>query len=299
MTSGVNLPQDWAGFARRVEELGYSSLTLPDHLDHQLAPVPALAAAAMVTRRLQLGAMVWCNDFRHPAMLAKELATLDVLSQGRLQLGLGAGWLKSEYDRAGLVYDPPGVRIERMAEGLEVIRGLFSEGPYSYEGKHYRIRELDGLPKPVQARVPIFIGGGGRRMLTLAGREADIVGLNLDLRSGEMGREAIANAAAAASDEKIGWVREAAGPRWDSLELSTMVFATEITDDASSAWERLSEKMQQPVETLVDSPHVLVGTVDEIVATLVRRRERWGLSYIVVRAQQVEEFAAVVERLRD
>ena len=181
----------WPQTAKRVEELGFSNLVMPDHFDEQLAVGPGLAAAAAATTTLRFSAFVYGNDYRHPVMVAKEVATLDVLSGGRMDLGLGAGWKRVDYDEAGMDYDPPGVRIERMVESLQIIRGLFEDGPFTFEGEHYTIRDLEGLPKPVQSPVPVAIGGGGRRILTLAGRHADIVGVNANLRSGEIGLDAM------------------------------------------------------------------------------------------------------------
>src|SRR6476659_7180766 len=151
----------WVDLARRVEALGYSTLTMPDHFGDQLAPVPALMAAASVTTTLRVGALVWDNDYKHPVVLAKELATMDVLSGGRLEVGLGAGWMATDYEQSGIPYDSPGVRIDRMLEGLEIIRGLFAEGTYSFQGEHYTITALDGRPKPIQSPPPVLIGAGG------------------------------------------------------------------------------------------------------------------------------------------
>jgi len=175
----------WLAKARATESLGYASLMLPDHFHEQLGPIAALTAAAMVTRSLQLGVLVFANDYRHPVILAKELATLDMVSGGRVCVGLGAGWARSDYDAGGMAYDPPGTRVERLAESLTVLKGLFADGPLTFDGRHYRISQLEGLPKPVQRPHPPFlVGGGGRRLLSLAAREADIVGINSALTAG-------------------------------------------------------------------------------------------------------------------
>ncbi|MEY2456691.1 MAG: hypothetical protein QOK06_1785, partial [Acidimicrobiaceae bacterium] len=175
----------WAALARRCEELGYATLTVADHFDDQLAPVPAIMAAADATTTLRVGALVFGNDYRHPVVLAKEAATLDVLSGGRFELGLGAGWMSSDYERAGMTLDRPGVRIDRMVEALEVITRLWADEPCSFRGEHYAVEGLDGLPKPVQRpRPPILIGGGGRRVLTVAAEWADIIGINFALAKG-------------------------------------------------------------------------------------------------------------------
>src|SRR6185503_9908470 len=171
--------------ARKAEALGYSSFFVPDHfIEHDLAPTVALAHIAAVTETLRVGPLVLGNDYKHPVVLAREMATLDLLSEGRLELGIGAGWMTVDYEKAGIPLDRPGVRIERLAESITVLKGLFAPGPFSFEGTHYRVRELDGAPKPVQQPVPFVIGGGGPKILALAAREADIVGINANLRSG-------------------------------------------------------------------------------------------------------------------
>ena len=276
--------------ARKAEDLGYTSLSLPDHFGDQLALGPALAVAAAVTSRIRLAPLVWCNDFRHPVVLAKEVATLDVLSEGRVELGLGAGWMQSDYQESGLVQDSAGVRIDRMAESLRVLRGLLSRKRCQHKGEFYQV-DMDGLPKPVQQQVPVFIGGGGRKMLTLAASEADIVGINLDLRSGDY-KDLSGQFAAAACDEKVGWVR-AIGR---DVVLSMLVGSTFVGNQRDGL-ERFSREMETPVEILRESPHVLSGSVTELVDTLLQRRERWGFSYIVVREDAMESFAPVVTRL--
>ena len=194
---GVQLaaPLDRAGWvetARRVEDLGYAVATMPDHFDGQLAPMPALQAVLDATTTLRAGALVFDNDYRHPAILAKELATMDVLSDGRVEIGLGAGWMISDYEQLGLAYDRPGVRIDRFVEGLAVLRGAMADGPFDFAGEHYRVTGYDGLPKPVQRPTPpILIGGGGRRMLTIAAQQADIVGVHGTLRAGVIGPDAV------------------------------------------------------------------------------------------------------------
>src|SRR5215469_6245 len=174
--------QEWADLAREAESLGYASLSMPDHFGEQFAVGPALAAAAAATTTLRIGTLVYDNDYRHPVVLAKEAATLDVLSGGRLELGLGAGWQTTDYEQSGIPCDPVGVRIDRMVEGLRVLKGLMADGPFSFQGEHYAVAGLDGLPKPVQRpHPPVLIGGGGRRILGIAGREADIVGIGVNM----------------------------------------------------------------------------------------------------------------------
>lgn len=286
MTGGFGVTE----VARKAEALGYTSLSMPDHFGKQMAPGPAMAAAAAVTTSLRLAPLVWCNDFRHPVVLAKEVATLDVLSHGRVELGLGAGWMKSDYEESGLVMDAAGERIERMAESLRVLRGLLGPERFAFQGKHYRV-DMEGLPKPIQSRIPVFIGGGGRKMLRLAAREADIVGINLDLRSGLL-KDLSSNFAAEACDEKVSWVRA----EGREVVLNILVGST-FVGNRERGLERFSGEMETPLEILRDSPHVLSGSVSELVDQLLERRERWGFSYIVVRDEVMEDFAPVVSRL--
>ena len=293
----------WAQTAKKVEELGFSNLVVPDHFDEQYAVGPALAAAAAATTTLRLSAFVYGNDYRHPVMTAKEVATLDVLSGGRMDLGLGAGWKRVDYDEAGLAYDPPGVRIERMVESLQIIRGLFEDGPVTFEGEHYTIRGLEGLPKPVQSPVPVAIGGGGPRMLRLAARHADIVGVNANLRSGEIGLDAMNDVLGAHRfDTKLEWVREAAGDRFDQLVLNVLIASWQITEGGRStteAVEATASMFGQPPEAVADIPLLLIGSPAEIADTLRRRRERWGFSYIVLGAanDDLDAFAPVIAEL--
>ena len=293
----------WPQTAQRVEELGFSTLVVPDHFDDQYAVGPALAAAAAATTTLRLSALVYGNDYRHPVMVAKEVATLDVLSGGRMDLGLGAGWKRVDYDEAGMDYDPPSVRIERMVESLQIIRGLFEDGPLTFEGEHYTIRGLEGLPKPVQSPVPVAIGGGGRRILTLAGRHADIVGVNANLRSGEIGLDAMNDVLGADRfDTKLEWVRAAAGDRFDQLVLNVLIAAWQITDGGratTEAMEATASVFGQPPEVLANVPLLLIGSPAEIADTLRQRRERWGFSYMILGAANtdVEAFAAVIAEL--
>ena len=291
----------WAQTAQRVEELGFSTLVVPDHFDDQFAPGPALAAAAAATTTLRLSALVYGNDYRHPVMVAKEVATLDVLSGGRMDLGLGAGWKRVDYEEAGLTYDRPGVRIERMVESLQIIKGLLADGPVTFEGDHYTVRGLEGLPKPVQSPVPVVIGGGGRRMLGVAARHADIVGVNANLRSGEIGLDAINDVMPDRFDEKLEWVRDAAGDRFDQLELNLLVASTQITGGGratSQAVEATAAMFGMPAETVADVPMLLIGSPAEIAGTLRRRRQRWGFSYMVLQGDSdLDGFAAVISEL--
>jgi probable F420-dependent oxidoreductase len=296
--SKANTRDLWVELARRSEGNGYSCLTMPDHFDDQLAPVPALMTAANVTTSLRVGALVWDNDYKHPAVLAKELATMDVLSDGRLELGIGAGWMISDYEQMGIPYDSAKVRIDRFVEGLKVIKGAMAEGPFSFSGNHYTITNYNGTPKPIQAPCPpILIGGGGKRVLSIAAREADIVGINATMSAGVVGPEAFNTMTAEAVDEKVAIVREAAGARFKDIELNVRAFLVNITDDATQAASGIASMLGVEQQMVEQSPFALVGPTSKIIDDLLERRERWGFSYVIVGAEDVESFAPVVAAL--
>jgi probable F420-dependent oxidoreductase len=287
----------WAEHARRIEQLGYAILQVPDHFREQLAPVPALTAAALATTRLRIGALVFSNDFRHPVVLAKEAATLDVLSGGRFELGLGSGWLREEYDQAGIPFDAPGTRIERMAEAVTIVKGLLAGEPVHFTGRHYTIAGLRGTPTPIQRpHPPLVIGGGGQRLLSLAAREASIVSLVPRARRDGGGLDR-GDFGEAAFRQKIEWVRAAAGDRLAALELHTLIQAVVVTDRRAIAAEQLATRFKIGPELVLESPYVLCGTVEEICETLRQRRQTHGISYVTVFDRDLEVFAPVVERL--
>jgi probable F420-dependent oxidoreductase len=290
--------KEWQEVARRVESRGYSALYMTDHFSEQLAPIAAITSAANATSTLRVGALVFDNDYRHPVVLAKEMATIDVLSEGRLDIGLGAGWLVSDYEQAGIPYDGPGTRIERLEEGLQVIKGLLTGEPFSFTGKHYTINTMTGYPVPIQKpHPPILLGGGGRRMLRLAATEADIVNVNFDLREGRVNRTLVRTGLAEATDEKLAWVKDAAGDRFDQLELSVTIFLANITEDRDSIAAVLAPGFDAEPRDVLEMPHFLIGTIDQLVEQLYERRERYGISYVIVPGEVAEAFAPVVERL--
>jgi len=288
----------WREEARHVEALGYSTLYVPDHFSDQPGPIAALMAAADATTRLRVGSLVFDNDYRHPVVLAKEAATIDLLSDGRLDLGLGAGWMATDYQQAGLPYDSAGVRIERMEEGLAIIKGLMAGGPFSFTGRHYKIEGLEGSPLPVQRpHPPIVLGGGGPKMLGVAAREADIVNVNFDLRAGRISKSLVRTGLAGATDEKIAWIKEAAGDRLDSIELSVTVFLCNVTDDREEVAGMIGGGFGSEANDVLEMPHFLIGNEDQIVEDLQRRRERYGISYVIVPGEVADALAPVVERL--
>jgi len=289
---------EWMERARRIESMGYSAFYMPDHFDDQLAPIAALMAAADATTKVRIGSLVFDNDYRHPVVLAKEAATLDLLSDGRLDLGLGAGWMKSDYDQSGIQYDSPGTRIERLEEGLKIIKGILAGGKFSFTGKHYSVNEVEGYPLPVQKpHPPIMLGGGGRRMLSLAAHEADIVHINFNLREGRVNSELVKTGRASATDEKLGWIKEAAGDRIDSIELASTMFFTSVTDDRSSVTNFVASPLKLDPDEVASMPHFLIGTIDQMADDLVARRERYGFSFIVVQGEAAADLAPLVERL--
>ena len=291
-------PESFAQIAQRAEELGYSTLYFPDHfIDTELAPMVAMAMAAASTKTLRVGALVFDNDYKHPAILAKEIATIDVLSGGRTELGIGAGWMEVDYTALGLPYDRPGVRIERLEEALAVIKGCYGADAFSFSGDHYTVADYQSIPKPTQAHVPVLIGGGGPRVLKLAGREADIVGINPNLRAGVVTADAVTDSLAAMTDQKVAWIKEGAGDRFDDLELQIRYFLASVTDDRQKFAEAVAPGFGISADEALEAGLALVGSVDEICDLMESRRDRWGVSYAVVGGDEMEMFAPVVERL--
>lgn len=294
----IGTAAEWRERARAYESMGFAAIYLPDHFDRQPGPIAALAAAAAATTKLRVGSLVFDNDYRHPVVLAKEAATLDVLSDGRLDLGLGAGWLVKDYERSGMQFDSPGTRIERLAEAIQVIKGLFAGGKFSFSGKHYTIAELEGWPQPIQKPNPPFLlGGGGKKMLALAGREADIVHINFNLAEGRTNPKLIHTGMAGATDEKVAWIREAAGSRFDEIELGLTIFRASVTDDRDTVAAAFAPMIEMEPREVLQMPHFLVGTVEQIVEDLEERRARFGVSHIVLPDEAADALAPVVERL--
>lgn len=302
---------EWVRLARRAEQLGYSTLHLADHVigpgpaltptNHpvqDLAAVPAMMAAACATTSLRVGCRVLCVDYRYPVMLAKELATIDLLSEGRLEIGLGAGWLANEYKAMGIPLDPAGVRIDRLVEVVHLLDASFADGELAIDGRHVHAVGFEAVPKPVQRpRPPIMIGGGAQRVLRTAASLADIVSLNFNNASGRIGPEGVGSSTAALTERKIGWIRDAAGDRFEQLEIEVGAYFTFVTDDRAALLDQMAGRFGMSADELAEHPHALIGSVGEIADQLVARRERFGISYVTVGVAAMEAFAPVVERL--
>lgn len=284
--------------ARKAEDLGYAALTVADHFDAQVGPLTSLAAAANVTTTLRLGSLVFSNDYRHPVVLAKEIASLDQLCDGRLIFGLGAGWDVDDYDHAGIVLDRPGVRIARLAEALDVYEALFSGEPVEHHGEHYQVHGIVGSPAPVQQPRPtLMLGGGGRKMLSLAAARADIVAVNVNLAGGHIDASVGPDATAARTDEKIAWIRAASAGRAVPPILQVRQHVAAVTEDVQGMAELFAGGLGITPEEALESPFEIVGSVERIIDTLEARRERWGFSDIGLSAGAADEFAPVVARL--
>jgi probable F420-dependent oxidoreductase len=290
--------------ARRAEAAGCSTLLIRDHLVegpflHQLAPLTALAAVAAATSRIRVGALVLGNDFRHPAVLAKELATLDVLSGGRLEPGLGAGFLRRDYEGGGIRFDPPGDRVRRLEESLQVLKGLFAPEPLTYHGRHYRLDCLDSFPKPLQRpHPPLHVAAAQPRMLAIAGREADIVNLQGVSTAGGVVSEDPSGRSPGAVAEKVRRVRDAAGERFDRIELSTVV-SLAVTDRPRQAAEELARARgwSVPADQVLAMPAVLIGPPDHLVELLHERRRTFGLSYLILSDAALDAATPLLERI--
>ena len=288
--------KEWADLAKQAEDLGFVSFQMDDHFGNQLAPVPAIMAAASATSSIKVGPLVAGVDFRNPVVFAKEAATIDLLSEGRFMMALGAGWLKDDYAIAGIDQDDALTRIERLGEAIDIMRGLWGEGKFSYKGKHYTVAEVDGKPAPV-SDIPILVGGGGQKILSLAAQKADIVGINPKIVARSINPKSMATAAADVVDQKLAWVKEAAGDRLDQIELQMQVFVTAVTDDPAPIAENLSKAFGLPPEVVLQAPYFQLGSIDSIVENLQGLRERWGISYIAFQQDATAAVAPIVERL--
>lgn len=301
----------WTETSRQAEALGYSTLHLADHIlgpgdaldktNHpvqNLAAVPAMAHAAAVTSTIKIGCRVFCIDYRAPIMLAKEAMTLDFLSEGRLELGLGAGWLREEYLAVGFSFDDARQRIDRLEEIIEGIKAFATQNPVNINNNTLSWRDFEGLPKPVsKPHPPLMIGGGSPRILKLAGREADIVSLNFNNRSGMISPDGVQTSSAEETAKKVKWIKKGAGDRFDELELEIGAYFTFVVDNARPIAKEFGENFGLSEAEMLRHPHALFGGVDNICEELIRRREAYGISYITIGQDNLETFAPVVAKL--
>jgi probable F420-dependent oxidoreductase len=289
---------EWRDLCRRIEGSGCDTILVPDHFGDQLAVIPALAAALEATPKLRAGALVACNDYRHPVMNAKELATLDVMSEGRVVWGIGAGWLAAEYEKVGIAFDEGRVRASRLIEAVHVMKGCFADAALTFEGVHYRIHDFDGRPKPVQRPYPpLLIAGAGRRILSFAGSEADIIGVAPSLSARRIGEMPPRVSVDAAIDAQVRWIAAAAAARSDAPVLNMVAFPAVVTNDPVRVSEQAGPALGYTPAEVLRSPHSWIGSVDQICDSLEEWRERWGVSYWAVPAKALAVVAPVIARM--
>jgi probable F420-dependent oxidoreductase len=296
--SNAASPEAWKALARQIEDLGYSTLYIPDHFEDQWAPMIALTVAAEATTTLQVGTLVLDNDFRHPVILAKEAATLDVVTGGRFELGMGAGWMTTDYDQSGIPMDKPSVRIARLAESLEIMRSMWSTGRATLAGEYYTVTDAVGTPAPrTPGGPPLVIGGGSKRILSLAGQYADVVSIVPSLAAGYVGAEVAAESVVEKYADRVEWARAAAGDRAAQLEFQCWTAAVQVVPNAAEVFESMAPVLGLSPDQLRAAPIALIGTVGEIVETLQKRRVELGFSNIVVHEAEMEALAPVIAEL--
>lgn len=290
--------QAWRDLARKTEDLGYTTLYLPDHFGDQWSPTIAMTIAAECTQTLRVGALVYDVDYRHPITQAKEAATLDLAYPGRTIFGIGAGWMKTDYEQAGMSYDSPGTRIDRMKEALTIMKALWADGTCTFKGEHYDITAAQGFPRPsTPGGPPVVIGGGGKKVLTIAAQMADTIGVNPSLAAGVVGPEAAKSALGDVYRERIGWIKDAAGDRFDQLDLQVLTFMTSIVPNRDEVLANIAPMFDIAPELASDIPLLMVGTEEEIVEQLQKRREEFGFNDIVVQGDVMDTFAPIVAKL--
>jgi probable F420-dependent oxidoreductase len=306
-------PAAWRDMVRKTEDLGYSSYHLADHFfgpgpnqeasghpPQLLGAIPAIAMALEQTSRIKVGCRVFCMDYREPIILAKEAATMDYLSDGRLELGLGAGWIKSEYEAVDIPFMEIQDRLDKFEEVVSGVKAFMKGDPLDIDGKYIKWQGFSGIPARPSCP-PIMIGGGSRRVLKIAGREADIVSLNFNNRAGVLGPDGVASGMAEQTEKKIGWIKDGAGDRFDEVELEIGAYMTFVTDHQEATAKAIADPFGLSVEAILEGPHNLIGSVDYICEELQRRREKYGISYITVlddgENNMVEQFAPVVAKL--
>ena len=304
-------PEAWRETARRAEDSGYSTFFVADHYfgpgpaleaaNHPIqtvAAIPAMMAAADATTSIMVGCKVLCVDYHIPTVLAKELATIDYLSNGRLEIGFGAGWVASEYEAMGITMDRPGVRIKRMSEVVELCRDFFLGKEMEHDGDYVYAKNFKAIPASPQENGPkIMIGGGAPRILGEAGRLADIVSINFNNSAGKIGESGFASSKAEETAKKIQWIRDGAGDRFDQIELEIPAYFAAVTDQTLKTQEEMAPMFGLTLEELQEYPHAFVGSVSEICETLEARREQYGINYISISEKNLDNFAPVVAEL--
>ena len=295
---GTTGRDDFVATVRMAEASGFDVISSADHISPRLAVLPMLATAAEIST-LRISPMVIANDYRHPVILAKETATIDVLSGGRFELGIGTGWIEDQYTAAGIPYDPPRLRVDRFEEAITVIKGCWTGTPFTFRGEHYQVDQVT-CPRPIQRpHPPVLVAGAGRRMLRLAGREANIVSI-APLTRGISGFDEFDSAVATSGDRieaQLGWVHETAQDRFKDIELSVMAHHVEVTPDLGETVARLASETGTAEEQVLDSPHMLIGPIERIIETLLDNRERFGISYVVFLGADLDTVIPVVEQL--
>jgi len=291
-------PDAWRALARKTEDLGFATLYVPDHLGEQWAPMIALTVAADATTTLRVGTLVLDNDFRHPVILAKEAATLDVVTGGRFELGMGAGWMTTDYEQSGIPMEPAAVRIAKLDEALQIMRAMWTDGSATLPGEYYNVANAEGTPKPVTpGGPPLVIGGGSKRILTLAGQYAQTVSIVPSLAAGVMGSDMAAESVVEKYADRVKWARAAAGDRADELEFQCWTAVVMVVPNAAEIFEQMAPAFGLTPAQLSAAPIGLVGTTDEISETLQQRREEFGFSNIVLHEAEMDAIAPVVAAL--
>jgi len=296
MTSWANIPpSNWIETVQHIENLGYSTIFEADHFgtqDYDL--IVLLSSAASITKKLNIGSLVFDVDYRHPIILAKTAAALHLLSGGRFEFGIGAGWDIRDYEWSGIPFDKPIVRIKRLDEALTVIRSMWTQETTTFEGKHYQIKNMVRAGElPTGEHPKIMVGGGGKRLLTVAGKHADIVGINYQLRKGVFSGDSILDTSFGKVRERIGWVKESArkaGRDSDEIEFQLMFPVSRITDDPDPILEGIATEYGIPFNAVKECPQWLIGPSDEIIDKLKLIRKETGISYMVFGPQNAKTF---------
>ncbi len=290
--------KEWKNLARKVESLGYSTLFIPDHFGEQLSPLVGLTVAAESTSKLKVGSLVFDNDYRHPLVLAREIATLDNLCDGRVEFGIGAGWMTSDYSESGIPLESPKIRVDKLSEAVDIFLELFETGRSSFKGKYYNLTDAQCFPVVSTKPHPkLLIGGGSPKVLQLAATKADIVGINASLKAGAIGAEMMNEISPEKFDQRYRWVKDFAKDRINEIEIQCLTFFVQITESGKEARENLAKMFSIDSEIAGEIPLALVGSKNEIKEMLQKRRERWGFSYVVVHEPEMEQFAEIVAEL--